>query len=176
MYYRLDGLSWTLNGVTGKYETGIITLSNSTERAVISVTNLKFTSSDSEPLVKVLIDEETIEDAPMLMRALYRQEEAVTVFEPEYFSAVWKAGRAKKWSLLMVTTSEDVDSITVNGTVITEYIRIREFSFRNPATYKRVWIYKTKINTAGTYTFDVIAYSEDGIAAAPEETVVTVRK
>ena len=176
MYYRLDGLSWTLNGETGKYETGIITLSNSTERAVISVTNLKFTSSDSEPLVKVLIDEETIEDAPMLMRALYRQEEAVTVFEPEYFSAVWKAGRAKKWSLLMVTTSEDVDSITVNGTVITEYIRIREFSFRNPATYKRVWIYKTKINTAGTYTFDVIAYSEDGIAAAPEETVVTVRK
>ena len=176
MYYRLDGLSWTLNGVTGKYETGIITLSNSTEGAVISVTNLKFTSSDSEPLVKALIDEETIEDAPMLMRALYRQEEAVTVFEPEYFSAVWKAGRAKKWSLLMVTTSEDVDSITVNGTVITEYIRIREFSFRNPATYKRVWIYKTKINTAGTYTFDVIAYSEDGIAAAPEETVVTVRK
>ena len=176
MYYRLDGLSWTLNEGTGKYETGIITLSNSTERAVISVTNLKFTSSDSEPLVKVLIDEETIEDAPMLMRALYRQEEAVTVFEPEYFSAVWKAGRAKKWSLLMVTTSEDVDSITVNGTVITEYIRIREFSFRNPATYKRVWIYKTKINTAGTYTFDVIAYSEDGIAAAPEETVVTVRK
>ena len=176
MYYRLDGLSWTLNGVTGKYETGIITLSNSTEGAVISVTNLKFTSSDSEPLVKALIDEETIEDAPMLMRALYRQEEAVKVFEPEYFSAVWKAGRAKKWSLLMVTTSEDVDSITVNGTVITEYIRIREFSFRNPATYKRVWIYKTKINTAGTYTFDVIAYSEDGIAAAPEETVVTVRK
>ncbi|MDD5916833.1 MAG: VWA domain-containing protein [Clostridiales bacterium] len=176
MYYRLDGLSWTLNGETGKYETGIITLSNSTEGAVISVTNLKFTSSDSEPSVKVLIDEETIEDAPMLMRALYRQEKAVTVFEPEYFSAVWKAGRAKKWSLLMVTTSEDVDSITVNGTVITEYIRIREFSFRNPATYKRVWIYKTKINTAGTYTFDVIAYSEDGIAAAPEETVVTVRK
>ncbi len=176
MYYRLDGLSWTLNGETGKYETGIITLSNSTERAVISVTNLKFTSSDSEPLVDTFIDEETIEDAPMLMRALYRQEEAVTVFEPEYFSAVWKAGRAKKWSLLMVTTSEDVDSITVNGTVITEYIRIREFSFRNPATYKRVWIYKTKINTAGTYTFDVIAYSEDGIAAAPEETVVTVRK
>ncbi|MGM9658359.1 MAG: hypothetical protein ACI3W9_05165 [Eubacteriales bacterium] len=175
MYYRLDGLTWTLNE-TGKYETGVITLSNSTEGAVISVTNLKFTSTYSEPAVTAFIDAETIEAAPMMMRALYRQEAAVTVFEPEYFSAVWKAGRAKKWSILMVTTSEDVDSITVNGTVITEYIRIREFSFRNPATYKRVWIYKTKINTAGTYTFDVIAYSEDGIAAAPEETVVTVRK
>ena len=176
MYYKLDGLSWTLNKGTGKYETGVITLSNSTEGAVISVTNLKFTSTYSEPAVTAFIDLDTIETAPMMMRALYRQEAAVTVFEPEYFSAVWKAGRAKKWSILMVTTSEDVDSITVNGTVITEYIRIREFSFRNPATYKRVWIYKTKINTAGTYTFDVIAYSEDGIAAAPEETVVTVRK
>ena len=179
LYYKLDGLNWTLNEVTRKYETGVITLSNSSQDAVISITNLKFTTDGSEPAVTAFVDDETVEKGPGLMRAMYCPVEEEVFFEPAYFSAVWKAGRVNKWSVLTVVTSEDVDSISVNGQEITKFVRIPEVTFKNmklQVTYKRVWTYKEKINTAGSYTYDVTAYSADGTASQPVETVLTVSK
>ena len=188
LYYKLDGLNWTKNEETGKYETGVITLSNSTQRAVISITNLKVTTdvsetavtAGSEPTVAAVIDQETVAAATWTMRALYSpvvEEEAV--FEPEYFAAGWSAGRVKKWSVLTVRTSEDVESVTVNGEAITQYLRVPKVQFRNwklEVSYTRVWTYKEKINTAGSYSYDVVAYNADGIASQPLEAVLTVSK
>ena len=179
LYYKLDGLNWTKNEGTGKYETGVITLSNSTEGAVISITNLKFTTDGSEPAVGAFYDRRTVDEGPMLMRAMYCPVEEEVFFEPAYFSTVWKAGRVNKWSVLTVVTSEDVDAISVNGQEITKFVRIPEVTFQNrklQVTYKRVWTYKEKINTAGSYTYDVTAYSADGTASRPVETVLTVSK
>ena len=179
LYYKLDGLNWTQNTVTGMYETGVITLSNSTEGAVISITNLKFTTDGSEPAVGAFYDRRTVDEGPMLMRAMYCPVEEEVFFEPAYFSTVWKAGRVNKWSVLTVVTSEDVDAISVNGQEITKFVRIPEVTFQNrklQVTYKRVWTYKEKINTAGSYTYDVTAYSADGTASRPVETVLTVSK
>ena len=78
-----------------------------------------------------------------------------------------------------MVTSEDVDAISVNGQEITKFVRIPEVTFQNrklQVTYKRVWTYKEKINTAGSYTYDVTAYSADGTASRPVETVLTVSK
>ena len=179
LYYKLDGLNWTKNEGTGKYETGVITLSNSTEGAVISITNLKFTTDGSEPAVGAFYDRRTVDEGPMLMRAMYCPVEEEVFFEPAYFSTVWKAGRVNKWSVLTVVTSEDVDAISVNGQEITKFVRIPEVTFQNrklQVTYKRVWTYKERINTAGSYTYDVTAYSADGTASRPVETVLTVSK
>ena len=179
LYYKLDGLNWTLNEETGKYETGVITLSNSTEGAVISITNLKFTTDGSEAGVTAFYDSETVAEGPMLMRAMYCPVEEEVFFEPAYFSTVWKAGRVNKWSVLTVVTSEDVDAITVNGQEITKFVRVPEVTFKNlklQLTHKRVWTYKERINTAGSYTYDVTAYSADGTASRPVETVLTVSK
>ena len=177
MYYKLDGLSWTMNNTTGKYETGVITLSNSTEGAVISITNLKFTTDDSETAVTAFIDKETVESAPMLLRAMYRVVQEEEIFEPEYFTADWEAGRANKWSVLTVTTSEDVEYITVNDTKITTYKLVSTAqSGGSQATYRRVWTYKKKIKKAGNYTYDVTAYNADGTASKPIETALTVTK
>ena len=179
LYYKLDGLNWTENKETGKYETDVITLSNSTEGAVISITNLKFTTDGSEPAVGAFYDRRTVDEGPMLMRAMYCPVEEEVFFEPAYFSVVWKAGRVNKWSVLTVVTSEDVDAISVNGQEITKFVRIPEVTFQNrklQVTYKRVWTYKEKINTAGSYTYDVTAYSADGTASRPVETVLTVSK
>lgn len=177
LYYKLDGLSWTKNEQTRKYETGVITLSNSTPGAVISITNLKFTTDGSgEAAVTAHIDQETVVDAPMLMRAMYGSAAEKETFEPEFFATSWDARRVKKWSVLTVTTSEDVESITVNDTEITGYKRVREKGSKKSATYKRVWIYKEKISAAGSYTYDVTAYSANGTASNPVETVLTVSK
>ena len=179
LYYKLDGLNWTKNKETDKYETDVITLSNSTEGAVISITNLKFTTDGSEPAVGAFYDRRTVDEGPMLMRAMYCPVEEEVFFEPAYFSTVWKAGRVNKWSVLTVVTSEDVDAITVNGQEITKFVRIPEVTLRNlklQVTYKRVWTYKERINTAGSYTYDVTAYSADGTASRPVETVLTVSK
>ena len=179
LYYKLDGLNWTKNEGTGKYETGVITLSNSTEGAVISITNLKFTTDGSEAGAFAFYDRETLEEGPTLMRAMYCPVEEEVFFEPAYFSTVWKAGRVNKWSVLTVVTSEDVDAISVNGQEITKFVRIPEVTFQNrklQVTYKRVWTYKERINTAGSYTYDVTAYSADGTASRPVETVLTVSK
>ena len=115
----------------------------------------------------------------MLMRAMYCPVEEEVFFEPAYFSTVWKAGRVNKWSVLTVTTSDDVEAITVNGQEITKYVSIPEVSIKNwklQITYRRLWTYKEKIGTAGSYTYDVIAYSADGTTSIPVETVLTVSK
>lgn len=179
MYYKLDGLNWSMNNSTGKYETDVITLSNSTKGAVISITNLKFTTDGSETAVTAFIDKETVESAPMLLRALYAPIQAEKPFEPEYFTAKWTAGRVNKWSVLTVTTSEDVEYITVNDTTITRYILVPEVKFNNlqfQITYKRVWTYKEKISKTGTYTYAVTAYNADGTAGQPIETALTVSR
>ena len=179
MYYKLDGLNWSKNTSTGKYETDVITLSNSTEGAVISITNLKFTTDGSETAVTAFIDKETVEAAPMLLRALYAPVQEEASFEPEYFTAKWTAGRVNKWSVLTVITSEDVEYITVNDTTITRYILVPEVKFNNlqfQVTYKRVWAYKEKISKTGTYTYAVTAYNADGTAGQPIETELTVSR
>ena len=172
LYYKLDGLNWTKNTGTGKFESDVITLSNSTESAVISITNLKFTTDGS---ITAYVDQETLSNGPKLLHAMYSpvEVEEEVIFEPEYFTAKWKTSRFIKKSVLKVTTSQDVESITVNGIEITDCKLVREGKSK---TYRLVWTYEEKIKTAGTYTYEVVAYSADGAASEPLVTELTVSR
>lgn len=181
MYYKMDGLNWTYNKDTGNYETDVITLTNATEAGVISITNLKYTSASvttaDTSVMSLVIDEETVESSVMMVRALYAPVIEEEAFVPEYMTASWKAGRVKRQSILTVTTSDDVEWISVNGADITKYAQIPIVKFQNfrlNVTYKRIWIYTEKINETGSYSYDVTAYNADGVASKPIETVLTV--
>ena len=181
MYYKLDGLNWIYNESTSQYETDVITLSNATENAVISITNLKYTYpvSNDNAVMALFLDSDTVETGAMLMRAMYASIVEEEFFEPEYISASWKAGRVNKWSVLTVITSEDVKSVKVNDTEITKYTRIPIVQFRNfqlKITYKRIWVYKEKVTETGEHTYDVIAYNAEGIGCKPVETILKVSK
>lgn len=181
MYYKMDGLNWTYNKDTDNYETDVITLTNATEGGVISITNLKYTSAlattADTSVMSLVIDKETVESSVMMVRALYAPVIEEEAFVPEYMTASWKAGRVKRQSILTVTTSDDVEWISVNGTDITKYAQIPIVKFQNfqlNVTYKRIWIYTEKINETGSYSYDVTAYNADGVASEPIETVLTV--
>ena len=178
MYYKLDSLNWKWNDATGQYETDVITLSNATEGAVISITNLKYTYSvaSTASVMSLFLDSETIETSTMLMCAMYVPMGEET-FEPEFISASWKAGRVNKWSILTVTTSKDVESIKVNDTEITKYITIpivRIQNFRLIISSKRIWTYKEKVNKSGEFTYSITVYNVDGAASNPMETTLKV--
>lgn len=176
MYYKLN-LSW--KETTDGYESEVITLSNASDTGIISLTNLKYTYEYVEPVtssysLRAVVNEETANEGIALMRALYMPPE---VFEPVYVSTQWKAGKVNKNSILTVTTSEDVQYISVNGQIIDKYMTVPEISFENwnfSISFKRVWVYSEKIKEAGTYEYDVIYYNEEDVASEVENTELFV--
>lgn len=180
MYYEM-ALTWKQNE-SGTYESNVIVLSNATANAVISLTNIKLTydvpASDAQ--TTAVVDEEVLTAAPMMMRMLYAPvvEEKPDPFVAEYVDATWVGTRAKRTSILSITTSEDVEAVTVNGEEIGTYVTVPKISFENwklTVAYYRLWIYTDKQATAGIYTYDVIVYNADGLASESIAAELTVR-
>lgn len=190
MYYEIDSLEWNWNSNNRCYESNEIVLSNATDGAVISITNIKHTLSGNsqDPLMIAFVDEETVATGFSLMRMLYMPQmdeeipEETPVFTPEAATAEWKAGHANKKSELKVKTSTDVAYITVNDVVVTDYKDKQEGPAKPKKKDKkekvdtREWKYSEVIKEPGTYTYEVVMYDINGIASEPIVTQVTVKK
>ena len=66
---------------------------------------------------------------------------------------------------MTVTTSADVEAVSVDGTIVESY-RVRNG--------KRVWTAKVEAKEAGEQTISVVAYNADGNASNETTTTVTV--
>ena len=196
MYYEMP-LTWVElkdgNGNVVGYETGMLVLSNSTANSVLSITNLKYTGgveiasdSSAEPL-GLIVDEEVIVQAPLMMMRAYNpiieddvEDEVIPeTFVPDYLTSSWDKGNGKKKYVLTIVTSDDVDSVTVNGEKIKKYDRIPKGKSKdeNISTSKmRSWTYTAKISNPGIYDYEVIVYNADGMASEVIMTELTVEK
>lgn len=199
MYYDLtDALTWTQNG--NVCESNVVVLSNGTKDAVISLTNIKLveavfgtvttdgTTEDGSgdetqdagvATVSVVSDATVTAAAFSVMRMLYAPVEEVPVFEPEEFSANWVvATKMNRPSKLNILTSDDVAYVTVNGEVIENFRNNPTMSFGKHGftiVNKYLWTYTETFRTAGTYSYEVIAYDENGVASEPIVVEAVVR-
>ena len=117
-------------------------------------------------------------EAAMAVRALF----APVVFAPETFT-VKVNGRKTVYTgepvNVSVTTSDDVDYITVNGQIVTRYYEERTWGgFRRGyvTTGNRIWRYTAKFGTAGEQTISAVAYNSEDIASEAAESTVTVKE
>lgn len=194
MFYKLTGITWTKAEDANRWTSSAIVLSNKVEGEddVLSLTDLKITGTEEFTIFKDAgtatseIDGNTVGVGPVVcaeaqavavdvMQALY----PVPAFEPGTFEAKWKGNTAGSASTLTVTTSEDVEKITVNGDEITEYKESVKYtgSFWNRQKVKqRVWTYKVTQSESGTYDYEIVAYDASGVGSEALEAPLTVKK
>lgn len=165
MYYELQ-LTWTLQD-DGSYKSNLIVLTNANTsgNAVISLTNIKLTSGTAA--VRMMMSRASAQTAVMAVRKLM-----TPVFTPDTFEVTANGASVSVGAnaVITVTTSADVDSITVNGKEITKFKNDRR-------TGLKTWTYTEKANEVGELSFEVIAYDSEGTASeAVEQTVTVVKK
>ncbi|MCD8230386.1 MAG: hypothetical protein LUD14_00935 [Clostridiales bacterium] len=152
-----------------------VTIAN-TGDSIISLTKLK--ASDDVSISDEAISESEI-TALLTSTDDTEDEEETAVFEPETFTVSTSVKTNSKSATVTVTakTSEDVESITVNGTEVTSYKTVTERSGqgRNATTTTyRQFTYTETVSTSGTYTYEVSAVSADGIASVATTATATV--
>ena len=157
----------------------VVTITN-TGSGILSLTNVKvtFTEKAETAFGNMNTTEQTM--AVMAVRALFAPP-APVVFEPETFTVTMKNNGdlyVGEYVKVTVTTSDDVDYITVGDKKITRYTEERTWGgFRKGMvkTGKRIWNYYVSFNTEGQQIISVIAYDEDGLASAAIENTVNVK-
>lgn len=199
--YVLDNITWTQT--ESGYESNVIVLTNKTEGTIISLTNLKainaefVTYSGEEEIQTLSLDDETedtvaqiavvstysmAQEAITLLSTVEEDDsEEVVVFVPESIKASWSSNvKAGKKATLKITTSEDVETISVNGEIIDEY-KTNSGNSNKKANKKdntektRVWTYTVTATESGSYDYTIIAYDEDGNASEPITATLTVK-
>lgn len=156
-----------------------VTITNNTDK-ILSLTNIKITYSakGSVSLAPMSAEEQT--SAVMMVRAMFAPP-APTVFEPETFTVSLKNYKdvyVREYIKVTVTTSDDVDYITVGDKRISRYDDERVWGgFRKGfvKTGKRIWSYYVSFNTAGQQVISVVAYDADGLASEAVENTVNVK-
>ena len=145
---------------------------------VLSLTNIKVTFKKSATVKLAEMTDAQQTEAAMAVRALF----APVVFAPETFT-VKVNGRKTVYTgepvNVSVTTSDDVDYITVNGQIVTRYYEERTWGgFRRGyvTTGNRIWRYTAKFGTAGEQTISAVAYNSEDIASEAAESTVTVKE
>ena len=195
MFYELNDITWTKSG--SLWTSDVIVLSctdndgSSNVDSMISLTDLKITADTAislsnttgvstvdlmdettEPTMTAAVDEETGVFSLRTMRALY-------LFQPETFEASWTGTTVGLTSYLTVKTSEDVESILVNGEEITSYRTVTTYtgSWWNmkKVTY-RVFTTTVTCGEAGTYDYQIVAVNEDGLISDPIDAPLTVKE
>lgn len=163
MYYKI--------GIDG----GNFTITN-TGTGILSLTNLKITYTASGKSVSLApLTNADQENAVAQVRALFAA--PAEPFQPDRFEASWgHAVRKGDTATLTVKTSEDVDSITVDGQTITTYdtktkrtgwgwwaktVTYREFTYQVPAEE--------------TTDYTICAVNSDGVSSDPITATLTVR-
>lgn len=188
MYYELKDLNWT-QAADGTYKSNVITLANTSEGDdIVSLTNVKFigaTYSSALPSAKATEDEATVvtfaASAAMVDEAVSAVDgvlnPAPQVFAPSRFEASWgHAVRKGDTATLTVKTSEDVDSITVDGQTITTYDTKTERTgwgwWAKTVTY-REFTYQVAAEETKDYT--ICAVNSAGVSSDPITATLTVR-
>ena len=145
---------------------------------VLSLTNIKVTFKKSAAVKLAEMTDAQQTEAAMAVRALF----APVVFAPETFTVKVNSRKTVYTGEpvnVSVTTSDDVDYITVNGQIVTRYYEERTWGgFRRGyvTTGNRIWSYTAKFGTAGEQTISAVAYNSEDIASEAAESTVTVKE
>ena len=163
MYYKI--------GTKG----GRFTITN-TGTGILSLTNLKITytaSGKSVSLAPLTTADQA--NAVAQVRALFAA--PAEPFQPDRFEASWgHAVRKGDTATLTVKTSEDVDSITVDGQTITTYDTKTERTgwgwWAKTVTYRE---FTYQVAAEGTTDYTICAVNSDGVSSDPITATLTVR-
>lgn len=176
---RVNGAETVISSATEMYYKigtgGSFTIVN-TGKGILSLTNLKITytaSGESVSLAPLTTADQ--ENAVAQVRALFAA--PAEPFQPDRFEASWgHAVRKGDTATLTVKTSEDVDSITVDGQTITTYDTKTERTgwgwWAKTVTY-REFTYQVAAEETTDYT--ICAVNSAGVSSDPITATLTVR-
>lgn len=153
-----------------------VTISN-TGDGILSLTNLKitFNSKPTAPASLAALTTADQENAVAQVRALFAA--PAEPFNPDRFDASWSRNvRKGETAKLTVKTSEDVETITVNGETIDSFAERHERTgwgwWAKTVTY-REFIYTTTADVTRDYT--VCAVNAAGVRSEEKTATLTVR-
>lgn len=157
-----------------------VVIANKDGNGILSLTNLKITykskPAENEKVTLTALNNQEQENAVSLVRALFTA--PVATFSPETFEADWgRAVRAGKRATLMVKTSADVESITVDGQSITSYTTRTQrtgWGWWSPKVTYHVFTY-TITAPAQTTDYAVCAVNAEGTASEAVTATLTVK-
>ena len=157
--------------ITTVAKDGQVTITNNTGN-ILSLTNIKVTFSADSEVTLVALDDAAKENAVEIVRTLFAAPvvEPEKTFEPNHFVATWsKNVRAGERAVLTVKTSEDVESITVNGVPVTTYkTRTERTGWGRNALRVTYREFTYMISDAQNADYTVIAVNAEGTSSAPQ--------
>lgn len=157
--------------ITTVAKAGQVTITNNTGN-ILSLTNIKVTFSADSKVTLVALDDAAKENAVEIVRTLFAAPvvEPEKTFEPSRFKATWsKNVRAGERAVLTVKTSEDVESITVNGVPVTTYkTRTERTGWGRNALRVTYREFTYMISDAQNADYTVIAVNAEGTSSAPQ--------
>ena len=157
--------------ITTVAKAGQVTITNNTGN-ILSLTNIKVTFSEEKEVTLVALDDAAKENAVEIVRTLFAAPvvEPEKTFEPNHFVATWsKNVRAGERAVLTVKTSEDVESITVNGVPVTTYkTRTERTGWGRNALRVTYREFTYMISDAQNADYTVIAVNAEGTSSAPQ--------
>ncbi len=157
--------------ITAVAKAGQVTITNNTGN-ILSLTNIKVTFSADSKVTLVALDDAAKENAVEIVRTLFAAPvvEPEKTFEPNHFVATWsKNVRAGERAVLTVKTSEDVESITVNGVPVTTYkTRTERTGWGRNALRVTYREFTYMISDAQNADYTVIAVNAEGTSSAPQ--------
>ena len=157
--------------ITDVAKAGQVTITN-TSGNILSLTNIKVTFSEDREVTLVALDDAAKENAVEIVRTLFAAPvvEPEKTFEPSHFKATWsKNVRAGERAVLTVKTSEDVESITVNGVPVTTYkTRTERTGWGRNAQRVTYREFTYMISAAQNADYTVIAVNAEGTSSAPQ--------
>lgn len=167
-------VSTTINTATDMYysikalENDTIIIQNTGKTGILSVTNIKTTYTE-KPVAPFNLFTVNYTSARIAVMSVQAVNNPVTVFEPETFSVSLNRTSAKVGQnvTVTITTSADVDSVTVNGTQVTNFRT-------NRRTGVKTWTAYVTPDSAGEFTIETIAFNAEGTASEPVVSTLTV--
>ncbi len=179
MYYDITEYAISGEGTNKTAQTVTIT-NGGTDGTILSLTQLKVThKTDGTQASLAILNENEQKQVVQMVRAMYAPVEP-EVFTPERFEASWNRSTVKvgQKATLTVKTSTDVDAITVDGVIVTNYrTRTQRTGWgwnATKVTY-REFTYTITAAEAGTLDYSVVAVNADGVSSEPISAMLTVQ-
>lgn len=175
---NINGTTTTINTATDMYypitvgTDGMVVIANdANSQGILSITTIKSTVAAAT----YTVDTQVVEYARAMLLEMIQPE--VPVFMPEMLDADWSTIKLFRRSIhtLTVRTSDDVDHITVDGKVITNYYYSVTFvgSGWNRRIVKcRVFTLKLG-DDARIGDYDIVAFNADGVASEAHTATLT---
>lgn len=181
LYYTITRpIVWSAEPEDGFYKTEcpIVITNASDSGAIVSLTNVKWTFSESgegdgptgtQNTVKLMSTAATAPAAYHAVRSVLGIVDEPEVFQPEQMELNWKQSSVTtgRKATLTITTSSDVTAITVNGEALNQ-------GKLNRRTGLVTWTYTVTAGDPGVYTYEVVASNADGLTSEPMETQLSV--